>query len=142
MIDSGGVGKGGVGRVTPSSLLPQTEIQKTPVGQGPSFAETLGHIEKVQKSQLPSAPATEGVRFSNHAIDRMVSRGIRFSPEDLVRLNEAVNRAQAKGSKDSLILMNDSALIVSVKNKTVVTVMDKTSLKENVFTNIDSTIVM
>jgi flagellar operon protein len=58
------------------------------------------------------------------------------------RLSEAVSRAAAKGSKDTLVLMNDSALIVSVKNKTVVTVMDKTALKENVFTNIDSTIVM
>lgn len=72
----------------------------------------------------------------------MQTRGIRYTPEDMTRLNEAVNKAAAKGSKDSLILMQDSALIVSVKNKTVVTVMDKTALKENVFTNIDSTIVL
>jgi flagellar operon protein len=87
-------------------------------------------------------PMSSQVKFSNHAIDRMVNRGIQFTKEDLGRLNEAVDRAAAKGSKDSLILMNDSALIVSVKNKTVVTVMDKNALKENVFTNIDSTIVM
>jgi flagellar operon protein len=72
----------------------------------------------------------------------MQTRGISFNKADLDRLNEAVGRAAAKGSKDTLVLMNDSALIVSVKNKTVVTVMDQTALKENVFTNIDSTIVM
>ncbi len=84
----------------------------------------------------------QGVKFSNHAIERMQSRGISFNKEDITRLNEAVGRAASKGAKDSLILMNDSALIVSVKNNTVVTVMDKTALKENVFTNIDSTVVL
>lgn len=84
----------------------------------------------------------EGVKFSNHAIERMKTRGISYSPEDITKLGDAIQRAAAKGSKDSLILMNDSALIVSVKNNTVVTVMDKNALKENVFTNIDSTIVM
>ena len=82
------------------------------------------------------------VKFSNHAIERMQTRGISYTPEDLAKLSEAVGRAAAKGSKDSLILMKDSALIVSVKNNTVVTVMDKNALKVNVFTNIDSTIVM
>jgi flagellar operon protein len=72
----------------------------------------------------------------------MHSRGISYSPDDLNRLGEAIQKAAAKGSKDTLVLMDSSALIVSVKNNTVVTVMDKNALKENVFTNIDSTIVM
>ncbi|GIL17637.1 MAG: hypothetical protein BroJett040_13880 [Oligoflexia bacterium] len=115
------------------------------LSQGPSFEDTLSRIQGAnlgvsQPTQGLKAPET--VKFSNHAVERMMSRGIQFSKEDLGRLNDAVSRAQAKGAKDSLILMNDSALIVSVKNKTVVTVMDKSALKENVFTNIDSTIVM
>ena len=123
----------------------------TGAGKGPSFADTLNRLQsgfeipqggKVNGAPLANPAMMEPVKFSNHAVDRMMSRGIQFSPEDMNRLNEAVSRASAKGSKDSLILMNDSALIVSVKNKTVVTVMDKNALKENVFTNIDSTIVM
>jgi len=119
---------------------------QTPSG-GPSFADMLGGLDSTQaaglKAQMPSAvPGGESVRFSNHAVERMMSRGIKFSPDDMSRLNDAVGRAAAKGSKDSLVLMNDTALIVSVKNKTVVTVMDKNALKDNVFTNIDSTIVM
>ena len=117
------------------------------VGSGPSFREALEKTNtqgSVQGgvglgTQLKS---TDAVKFSNHAIERMQARGISFNPQDLVRLTDAIGRAAAKGSKDSLILMNDSALIVSVKNNTVVTVMDKNALKENVFTNIDSTIVM
>lgn len=122
------------------------------VGNGPglpSFRDTLDSLGTVPGPAKPgmspavgSLAGTEGIKFSNHAIDRMRTRGITFSPEDISRLSEAVGKAAAKGSKDSLILMNDSALIVSVKNNTVVTVMDKNALKENVFTNIDSTIVM
>ncbi len=119
--------------------------------RGPSFKDTLSDVlaptqgkSSVQGITNPALNknSVEGLKFSNHAVERMQSRGIRFTPEDMTRLNDAVSRAAAKGSKDSLILMQDSALIVSVKNKTVVTVMDKTALKENVFTNIDSTIVM
>jgi flagellar operon protein len=117
--------------------------------QGPSFKDTLNGVMQPQtgvgqgaQNTLAQTNSTDALKFSNHAVERMQTRGIRFSPEDMTRLNDAVNRAAAKGSKDSLILMKDSALIVSVKNKTVVTVMDKNALKENVFTNIDSTIVM
>lgn len=129
------------------SLIPATPSgAKTPIGNvGPSFRETLNGVGVLAPAakQIPGAIAKgDGVKFSNHAIERMRTRGITFSPEDISRLGEAVGKAAAKGSKDSLILMNDSALIVSVKNNTVVTVMDKNALKENVFTNIDSTIVM
>jgi len=117
-------------------------------GGGPSFEETLAglgqnqsDLSKISGPQFKEGIAA-GVKFSNHAVERMQSRGISFNQGDLQRLDEAINRASAKGSKDTLVLMNDSALIVSVKNKTVVTVMDKNALKENVFTNIDSTIVM
>ncbi len=133
----------------------QPQDKKGIESTGPSFKEALekslkqpGALNDSLKSgALTSAtpanlnPAAD-VKFSNHALERMRTRGISFTPQDVTRLNEAVTKAAAKGSRDTLVLMNDSALIVSVKNKTVVTVMDKTALKENVFTNIDSTIVM
>jgi len=135
---------------TLDSLVPQSPLKvKTDLGgSGPSFKDTM---DKVGGAEAPTlsrpGPAglknpADGIKFSNHAVDRMRTRGISYSPEDLAKISDAVGRAAAKGSKDSLILMNDSALIVSVKNNTVVTVMDKNALKENVFTNIDSTIVM
>lgn len=60
----------------------------------------------------------------------------------MARIESAVQKAAGKGAKDTLLLADNSALIVNVKNNTVVTVMDKNNLKDNVFTNIDSTIVL
>ncbi len=119
--------------------------------QGPSFRDALNKVQNSVQNQGVKSPAvgalggmseTQPLKFSNHAVERMQSRGIRFSPESMARLDEAVTKASSKGSKNSLILMDETALIVSVKNRTVVTVMDKAALKDNVFTNIDSTIVM
>ena len=135
--------------ITPS---PQGKSSSLSGGVGPSFKDALDKLNKgavpgvgtslgsLQNPQL--AKAVAGVKFSNHAIDRIRSRGISFKPEDMIKLNEAVDKAASKGSKNSLVLMNESAFIVSVKNRTVVTAMDQAALKENVFTNIDSTIVM
>jgi flagellar operon protein len=131
-----------------SNLIPTkpTEIKKPEGTGGTSFKEALGEALKTNEVAAPKLAATKTdvpqLKFSNHAIERMQSRGITYTPQDLDRLGEAVKKAAAKGSKDTLVLMDQSALIVSVKNNTVVTVMDKNALKENVFTNIDSTIVM
>jgi flagellar operon protein len=97
---------------------------------GPSFEEVLDR--SLGRSQ---------VQFSRHAQQRMASRGIRFSEADLDRLDEAVNLVRTKGGRDSLVLLNDNALVVSVKHSQVVTVVDRDNLKDNVFTNIDSAII-
>ncbi len=130
------------------NLIPTkpTEIKKSDGEGQASFKEALGEALKTNEVVAPKAAITKSeapqLKFSNHAIERMQSRGISYSLQDMTRLGEAVQKAAAKGSKDTLVLMENSALIVSVKNNTVVTVMDKNALKENVFTNIDSTIVM
>lgn len=84
------------------------------------------------------------LRFSRHAQERLQSRNISLSAEDMDKLNQAVSQAREKGARDSLILMNenDLALVVSVKNNTVVTAVDGNSLRDNVFTNIDSAVIV
>jgi flagellar operon protein len=72
----------------------------------------------------------------------MALRGIQLTQEDQARLREAVDRAQAKGARDSLILMRDLAFVVSVRNRTVITALDGPSMRENVFTNIDSAVIL
>lgn len=101
---------------------------------------TQGIAKPVQG--MPAQAGAEKLKFSNHAIDRMRSRGINFPPEQMKNIENGVARAAAKGAKDTLVLAGDNALIVSVKNNTVVTVMDRAAMKENVFTNIDSTVVV
>lgn len=106
-------------------------VRRTERPQGPSFDEVLqGRIQQKQSLQ-----------FSKHALVRMESRGINFGPTELGRIESAVQSVQAKGGRDSLLLLDGNALVVSVKNATVVTVVDQDSLRGNVFTNIDSAVI-
>lgn len=82
------------------------------------------------------------LKFSQHARDRLKSRNIELSDGELLKLQDAVSKARQKGARDSLILMQDLALVVSVKNNTVVTAVDGQNLKENIFTNIDSAVII
>lgn len=84
----------------------------------------------------------QSIEFSNHAIQRLEKRGIQLSGEDLNRLSSAVQKAKAKGANESLILMNDIAYIVNVPNQKVITAVDRSSMGDNVFTNIDSAVIV
>ena len=81
-----------------------------------------------------------GLKFSAHALARLQSRGINLPQEQLQRIGAAVEKAAAKGARESLLVADDLALIVSIANRTVITVMDGASMRENVFTNIDSAV--
>ena len=83
----------------------------------------------------------ETVRFSKHANDRISEREMHIDAADLQKIGQAIAKAEEKGSQDSLILLRDMAFIVNVKNRTVVTAMGGSDLRENVFTNIDSAVV-
>ena len=82
------------------------------------------------------------LKFSQHARQRLESRTIHLGEAELSRLQDAVGKAREKGARDSLILMDNLALVVSVKNNTVITAVDEQNLKENVFTNIDSAVIV
>lgn len=82
------------------------------------------------------------LKFSAHAQDRLASRNINLSAEDVSHMTDAVNKAASKGAKQSLLVMNNLAFIVSVTNRTVITALDDTNMKENVFTNIDSAVIV
>ena len=85
--------------------------------------------------------AGSGMSFSRHATKRLEQRGLHMDEARLDRLGQAVDRAAEKGSRDSLILLDELALVVSVQHRTVVTAMDETTSKEHVFTNIDSVVI-
>lgn len=84
---------------------------------------------------------TQDIKFSKHAEQRLKTRNIQLSNEQKKRLSDAVGKADAKGIKESLVLMENMAFIVSVKNKTVVTCAKGDELKDNVFTNIDGAVI-
>jgi flagellar operon protein len=82
------------------------------------------------------------VKFSKHALDRLQSRNIKLTKEDISKINDAVNKAAEKGVKEALIIMGSTALVTSIKNKTVLTAATDENLKSNVFTNIDGAIII
>lgn len=98
---------------------------------GTSFQAVLG-------SELSGSPLS----FSKHAATRLQSRGVQFSPEQLQKISDGIDRAEQKGSKETLVLSDDAAMVVSVKNRTVITVFDKTQLREGVVTAIDSAVIL
>lgn len=120
--------------LTPIQPLPgaTTSQPAARAARGAAFADVLSKAQ---------SGATAGVKFSAHAQTRIQSRQIPVTAEDLQRIEGAVQRAASKGSRDSLVLLDNAAYVVSVTNKTVITVVDRDSLKDNVFTNIDSAVI-
>ncbi len=112
----------------PQPIMPQSgEQARKPQQPKVSFEDVLA------KSQQ--------VKFSGHAQQMIDRREIQLSPGRMERLNDAVKVAEQKGSRDSLIMVDDLALVVSIKNKTVITAVDQPHMKGKVFTNIDSAVI-
>ncbi|MFI5010599.1 MAG: TIGR02530 family flagellar biosynthesis protein [Solirubrobacterales bacterium] len=106
-------------------------IKPRPAGpEGPSFAEVL------HKTAAP-----EPLRFSRHALERVQRRGIELDHATLNRLHDGVGRAAGKGSRDSVVLVDGTAFVVSVASRTVVTAVGAEHMREHVFTNIDSAVI-
>lgn len=94
---------------------------------GPGFAESLG-------GEL-------GIRFSAHAQARLQSRGVSFDSGQMARLQSGVDAAAAKGSRETLVLLDSVAMVVAVRNRTVVTALPHDETGPAVFTNIDSAVI-
>lgn len=84
----------------------------------------------------------DGLKFSKHATSRLNSRQITLSDEQMTRLNAGIDKALAKGIRESLVIMDNVALVVNIENKTVVTALDHSEATEHVFTNIDGAVVI
>lgn len=115
---------------------PQQAEKKT------AFSKVLAN-ELAAKSEATQAPKTaNGIEFSAHALARLQERNITLSPHNLARLDHGVQLAGKKGSVNTLVLLDDNAFIVSVKNKRVITAITKDASVDNVFTQIDSATIV
>jgi flagellar operon protein len=82
------------------------------------------------------------IKFSGHAQTRLRSRGIELTTEGLTKLDEALAKAESKGGRESLVVLDGLAMVVSVANRTVITAVDNAESTDHVFTNIDSAVIM
>ncbi len=117
----------------------------------PGFGDSLDALLRPASSPggAPGATTSAGpaarsadVQFSRHATARLESRGISLESEDLEDLAGAVDQLAKKGARESLIMMGDNAYIVGVPDRKVITVMSRAEAVGNIFTNIDSTLVL
>lgn len=112
--------------------LNQTKISpKTVTADGLSFQEILHRQNK-----------TGEVKFSKHAAGRLSDRNIELTDGQMERLNEGAAKAEQKGIRESLVIVDELAFIVNIPNNTVVTAMNSHDATENVFTNIDGAVIM
>ena len=128
--------------------------------QNSQFLSALQLREQLlnQTSKLPPVKTNDGlsfqeilsrqtgksaeVKFSKHAANRLLDRGIDLSENQIERLNEGTVKASAKGIKESLVIVDQMAFIVNIPNNTVVTAMNQREASENVFTNIDGAVII
>lgn len=137
--------------IRPLGPEPATTKSSEPgrTADGRTFQEVLrGKLPQAAPANAPAGPAAvpdavpgDSIRWSAHASARLRQRGIELSEAQHMRLETAVDKAAAKGAKDSLVLLDDNALVVSAQNRTVITALGMHQARENVFTNIDSAVI-
>lgn len=93
-------------------------------------------------ASLAEAAGRTPLKFSAHATSRLASRNIRFSSQDLARVEQAADLAARRGSRDALLMMDTLGLVVNIQNRTVLTALDLANMNDGVVTNIDSTVLV
>ena len=90
---------------------------------------------------MESAAMQRKLEFSKHANMRLVSRNIEFTSEQMQRIEDGVARAHHKGIRDSLVLIDNIALVINIANKVVVTALNRQD-QDQIFTNIDGAVIV
>lgn len=119
------------GKVVPIDI-PQQSTNAAKTGQNTSFNDVFqNELNRISE-----------VKISGHAMERLKRRNIELNSADMKKLTEAIDKADSKGARESLLLYKDIAFIASIRNKTIITAIDSESTKDNVFTNIDSAVII
>ncbi|MEJ5287161.1 MAG: hypothetical protein CH6_1259 [Candidatus Kapaibacterium sp.] len=112
----------------------------------------IGGVDALKKTSIPSVSKAKtgfqelfeaelnNIKFSAHAKARLTSREIDITPDDLEKLQKAITNVQMKGGRESLVVFPDKSFLVSIPNRTVITVFSNEKLEEKVITNIDSVV--
>lgn len=96
----------------------------------------------LEQAQSPVAENPKGLHLSTHAMRRLQERNLSLDKEEYAKLQSAIDKLKLKGGQDSLVITSKAAYIIDVPKNTIVTAIDKDSIGDNVFTKIDSTILM
>jgi flagellar operon protein len=122
----------------PALMPPGVDVLRAPA---PAPATSGGTAAPSRSFGDVLADRTPAVQFSGHAVDRLKRRGIELDPITLQRLSGGLDLAATKGSRESVVFVDDKAFVCSVRNRTVITAVDSAHMREHVFTNIDSAVI-
>ncbi|MEK6454069.1 TIGR02530 family flagellar biosynthesis protein [Caldifermentibacillus hisashii] len=120
-----------------NTFIPPIGIQKLNTEDNRSTTNTkfADHLQAAIKNDT-------NLTISKHAKTRLEQRNIEISSEDWKKISEKVTEAKQMGVNESLVLLDHAALIVSAKNQTVITAMDRSETNSQIFTNINGTIII
>jgi flagellar operon protein len=117
-----------------------------PLQPGKSDSKDISKTQKEAKTIfneiLQKQLVRKKLKLSGHCIKRLQQNDIKLTESQIDKLVNAVDKADRKGAKESLIVMDNLAFVVSIKNGTVITAVDSQRMKENIFTNIDSAVIL
>jgi flagellar operon protein len=105
---------------------------------GQARPETEVSFKQVLQQQL----SADTIKFSSHCQKRLDQNNIQLDQVQLAKLNHAVDKAADKGSRESCVIMEDKVFIVNIPSRTVKTVVESQRMKDSVFTNIDSAVIV
>lgn len=126
-----------------TSLPSNKNVENTNKLKSGETSEFKGLLDgALDQSQPQITKQEKGIQLSTHAMRRLQERNISIDKEEYAKLQTAMDRLKLKGGQDSLVITGKAAYIVDVPKNTIVTAIDKDSIGENVFTKIDSTILM
>ena len=130
------------GRIEYNRPVVQRRINGIPYTQQPKRQGRASNGIDFKNILQDAISQEKSVKFSKHAQERLSQRSISLSNTEIDKINTAVEKARAKGVKDSLILMGNLAFIVNIPSKTVVTAVDGENIRDNVCTNIDGAVLL
>ncbi len=113
--------------VTPVGVTKTNTVSNAEAGFGQALKAELGKLSDI--------------KISAHAQKRLDERNVHMDGSDQARLSAAMDKVQQKGADKSLVLLDDLALVVSARNRVVITAVDSSSAKDSVFTGIDSAVI-
>lgn len=122
--------------------IEQLKDQYLGQGKGNTPVKTAGGKSFQEILESSRTKSVGEVRFSKHAAGRLADRNIELTENQMERLKEGTERAQEKGIRESLVIVDQLAFIVNIPNSTVVTAMNRQDAAENVFTNIDGAVII
>ena len=107
-----------------------------------SVAKTDVEFSDVLKKEIEAGHRDNSVKFSKHALKRSMQRKISLDDIEMATLSSAVDKLEKKGAKEAFVLYKQVGLLVNVRDRKIITCVDKDNLKENVFTNIDGVMIL